>query len=137
MSIDLKTEKLISLAQAANHPLILAARDGKPMAAPSIYRWISTGIGDKRARIPRVRLDAAVVAGHTFTSNEALERFFTACAEARGASPETEALADQLTASVKQIKVSRSLRNFGRRQAEDFLIKEGLMKPSQRQGATE
>lgn len=62
MSIDIKRDRLLSLQDAA----VLVP--GKTPHPQTIYRWIRVGIRG-------VRLDGVIVAGLTWTTEDALFRF--------------------------------------------------------------
>lgn len=64
--IDLKTEKLISVVQAA--AMLPPTRQAKKTHASTIIRWIHRGVRGRR-------LDALRVGGCWYTSVEALARF--------------------------------------------------------------
>lgn len=64
--IDLSTETLISLAEAAR--LRPSGRKGRPTHISTIHRWISHGTAG-------VRLESIRLGGARFTSREALQRF--------------------------------------------------------------
>jgi hypothetical protein len=70
MSIELKSESIISLAQAAR--LLPPGRRGRPVTLSCVLRWILDGV-----KIPagRVRLEAIRIGGRWLTSIEAMERF--------------------------------------------------------------
>lgn len=71
MAIDVATETLLSLPQAAR-PLPLG-RNGRPSHPATVFRWIHEG-----ARLPnaeRVYLDGTRLGGRWLTSVEALQRF--------------------------------------------------------------
>jgi hypothetical protein len=64
--IDLSTETLISLTQAAR--LRPPGRNGRPAHVSTIYRWITSGMSG-------IRLEAIRIGGSLYTSVEALQRF--------------------------------------------------------------
>ena len=64
--IKFDSEKLISLTAAAR---IVPKRRGRATAVSTIYRWANRGIGGRR-------LETLRIGGATFTSIEALQRFF-------------------------------------------------------------
>ena len=64
--IDLSTESLLSMAQAARlRPL---SRRGRPTHPSTIYRWIARGLRGHR-------LEGIRLGGSLYTSREALQRF--------------------------------------------------------------
>ena len=65
--IDLKTERIVSFREAAEHfPRI---RGGRPVHRPPLGRWANTGLRG-------IRLDIVQVGGTRCTSIEALDRLF-------------------------------------------------------------
>jgi Protein of unknown function (DUF1580) len=64
--IDLATEKLVTLVQAAQ--VRPPGRGGRPTHPSTIYRWISRGIRGHK-------LEAIRLGGTLYTSHEALQRF--------------------------------------------------------------
>ena len=66
MSIDLKTEELLSLAEAARR--LPKRGNGKAIHVAAIYRWSTTGYAG-------VILETIQICGQKFTSTEALQRF--------------------------------------------------------------
>ena len=74
MSIDISSEKLLSLAEASK------TWPGRPHVS-SIFRWMAHGTRG-------CRLDSVLIGGRRFTSAEALERFIAATtAAAAGQAP--------------------------------------------------
>jgi hypothetical protein len=72
MAIDAFQETLVTYADAVKR--LPKLREGKSMAASTIYRWASTG--SKAADGTRVRLETIKIGGTCCTSLEALQRFF-------------------------------------------------------------
>ena len=64
--IDIRTEQLITFAQAAR--LRPAGRLGRPTSPSTVYRWATRGLHG-------CRLEAIRVGGRSFTSVEAVQRF--------------------------------------------------------------
>ena len=69
MSIDLKIEELISLAEAVKR--LPRRTNGKRINVATIHRWATTGCKG-------VRLETTYVGAHKYTSVEALGRFLDA-----------------------------------------------------------
>ena len=67
MAIDIGTERLLTLSQAAKK--LPKRRAGKPTAPSTLYRWASIGLRG-------VKLEVLRVGGCTCMSREALQRFF-------------------------------------------------------------
>ncbi len=87
MTIDLSSEHLLSLAEAAK------TLPGRPHSS-TIWRWHSRGVRG-------IRLETVVIGGRRFTSRESLERFArrtTAAADGLPASanPASEASSESL-----------------------------------------
>ena len=74
MSIDIKTERLISLAQAAR--TLPPRRRGRPVHPATIYRWASRGLSG-------IVLETVQAGGSRVTTLDAMERFFCRLAEMR------------------------------------------------------
>jgi Protein of unknown function (DUF1580) len=83
--IDMKTEKLIRLGEAAK--LIPPARSGRRTHESTILRWILTG--SKAPDGTTVRLDGLRVGGKWHTTSEAMQRF------AEALTPNLEAHSDR------------------------------------------
>ena len=66
MPINLRTESVISLSEAARH--LPRLRQGRKVHVGTLYRWISRGVGG-------VRLEAVKIGRTLVTSREALQRF--------------------------------------------------------------
>lgn len=64
--IDIKSESVISLAEAPRH--LPRRPDGKPRHLSTLYRWMTTGVRG-------VVLETCMVGGTRCTSIEALQRF--------------------------------------------------------------
>ena len=73
MPIDLHTESLITLSQAAR--MLPPSRRGRPVHLSCVYRWILDGV---RTPHGKVRLEGIRLGGRWLTSVEALERFAAA-----------------------------------------------------------
>jgi hypothetical protein len=73
MTIDISSEELLTLAQAARR---YRPPDARPLAPSTIWRWHSKGLSD-------VRLETICIGGTRYTSVEALQRFFIAVTLAR------------------------------------------------------
>src|SRR5438552_644314 len=71
-SIDLTTERAITLADAA--ALLPPGRNGRPVTASCVLRWVLRGVRVRGAR-ERVRLEALRIGGRWLTSKEAMQRF--------------------------------------------------------------
>ncbi len=69
--IKFDSEKLVSLTAAAR---LVPKRRGRSTAVSTLYRWANRGIGGRR--LETLRIGAA-----TFTSVEALQRFFDTLTE--------------------------------------------------------
>jgi hypothetical protein len=69
--IDLSSESIISLAQAAK--LVPSGRRGRPTHFSTLLRWILAGV--KGPTGETVRLEAVRLGGRWLTSREALQRF--------------------------------------------------------------
>jgi hypothetical protein len=103
--IDLKTEKPLSLAQAAK--LIPPSRQDKPVHVSTLVRWILHGVRG-------VQLEAARVGGRWVTSPEALERF-SATLTAQHVTPLSTVTGqkDSFRRSRQQERVEQELAAFG------------------------
>ena len=71
MTIELRSETLISLAQAAR--MQSPGRRGRPVSPSTIFRWIHDGVKTSACGI--IRLEGCRMGGRWLTSIEALERF--------------------------------------------------------------
>ncbi len=71
--IDFKTEKVISLDQAAS--LFPTNRNGRPVSLSCIFRWIVDGV---KTPAGKVRLEVERVGRRWLTSVEAVQRFAAA-----------------------------------------------------------
>src|SRR5262245_33811722 len=71
MSIDLRTETLMGLPQAARS--IPSGRGNRPVNPRTLFRWISTGVKLPSGQV--LRLEAVRLGGRWLTSAEALQRF--------------------------------------------------------------
>jgi hypothetical protein len=71
--IDLKTEQLLSLCEAARR--LPPGRRGRPVHFSCVLRWIMDGV---RTPHGKVQLEAIRMGGRWITSVEALERFAAA-----------------------------------------------------------
>jgi hypothetical protein len=80
-AIDIAAETLITLPSAARR--LPPFRNGRPVSASTIWRWITVGIN--RAGGYVVRLEAVRLGGRWLTSVEALTRFAMALTPDRGA----------------------------------------------------
>jgi hypothetical protein len=74
ISIDIFTEHVISLAQAAK--LFPPARQEKPIGPNAVWHWVNRGVRLADGRT--VRLEAIQVAGRWLTSKQAISRFIMA-----------------------------------------------------------
>jgi hypothetical protein len=72
MAIDAFQESLLSFAEAAKK--LGKKREGKKPNLSVFYRWTLGGLRGKDGQI--VRLEVLKVGGRTFTSEQALQRFF-------------------------------------------------------------
>lgn len=99
MSIDIETERCISINEAPKH------FPGRPNVS-SIYRWFGKGIRG-------ARLETIVVGGQRFTSIEAIQRFIRATtANSPGASaPVPRPTSRQREAAIR--KAERELERAG------------------------
>lgn len=85
MSIELSSEELRSLSAAAN------TLPRRPHVS-TLWRWAQRGIRG-------IRLETILIGGRRYTSDEALDRFFTAAtAAASGATPPTRTSRQQARA---------------------------------------
>lgn len=82
--IDLDTEHVMTFPRAGAS--ITGTVSGRPVKAPTIWRWADEGLAG-------VRLEACYRRGVRVTSKEALERFFDRVAEAKTAIREERARA--------------------------------------------
>ena len=73
MSIDISSERLLSLTEAAK------SLPGRPHLS-SIFRWLTRGVRG-------VRLESTLVGGRRYTSQEALARFCAAITAAAAGEP--------------------------------------------------
>jgi hypothetical protein len=80
MAIDIKTEELRSLTQAAGKLRI--RREGKQPHVATLYRWATVGLHD-------VVLETVQVGGTRCTSLEALQRFFERLAAEKSSATST------------------------------------------------
>jgi hypothetical protein len=71
MSIDLATETIISLSQAAR--LLPPGRRGRPVTLSCVLRWVLSGTRGPAGTI--VRLEALRLGDRWVTSREALQRY--------------------------------------------------------------
>ena len=71
MPIDMKTEELITLADATH---VLPRLNGRRLHSSTIWRWAVKGVGS-------VKLDYLKIGGRIVTSREALNRFSSALAD--------------------------------------------------------
>jgi hypothetical protein len=71
MPIDLRTETLLGLAQAARR--VPSGRQDRPVNPSTLFRWIHDGVKLAGGRI--VRLEGIRLGGRWLTSLEALQRF--------------------------------------------------------------
>jgi hypothetical protein len=71
MAIDVATETLLSLPQAARR--LPPGRNGRPCHPATLFRWIHAGA--RRPSGERVYLDGARLGNRWLTSAEALQRF--------------------------------------------------------------
>jgi hypothetical protein len=71
MSIDIRTEQLLTLSQAAR--LLPPSRRGRPASLSCVLRWVLSGTKDPAGNI--VRLEAVRLGPKWVTSQEALQRF--------------------------------------------------------------
>jgi hypothetical protein len=74
MSIDLRHETLMGLAQAARR--LPSGRSDRPVSPSTVFRWVHDGVKLPDGKI--VRLEAIRLGGRWLTSVEALERFAVA-----------------------------------------------------------
>jgi hypothetical protein len=81
--IDLSTETLLSLAEAAK--LLPPARLGKPVTFQCVLRWVQEGARGADGR--PVTLEALRLGGRWVTSREALQRFAEALTLPTAANP--------------------------------------------------
>lgn len=70
MTIDLHTEQLLTLHQAAR--LLPPGRNGRPVHLSCIFRWVRDGV---QTPCGKVRLEAIRCGSRWLTSREALQRF--------------------------------------------------------------
>jgi hypothetical protein len=103
--IDINKETLISISDTPKH--LPRRRNGKTVHISAVYRWLKKGIKG-------IRLESARIAGTTYTSLEALQRWSDALTNA------DESTADEILQTPKsrerQInqaakQVTRELRN--------------------------
>ena len=76
VAIDMRKERVFSLADAAKLPWLPRRRRGKRPAAVTIWRWTSTGCHG-------ILLESVSVGNTTCVSEEALIRFFSALTQLR------------------------------------------------------
>lgn len=83
MSIDIKSETLLTLSQAAR--ILPSSRLGRPVTLSCVLRWVLRGLKVPGGNV--VRLEAIRLGGKWITSQEALQRFAdrqTPCLDAAG-----------------------------------------------------
>lgn len=78
MAIDLKSEQIISLANAARE--LASIRKNQPFAAATVWGWTKHGV---KAGEQIVKLEFTKFKGRLVTSREAVQRFLEACVTAR------------------------------------------------------
>lgn len=72
MAIDVFTEKVIPLREASQ--LLPKRPTGRTLGMATLYRWVQRGVRCKDGG--RAMLEIVKVGGSTYTSQEALQRFF-------------------------------------------------------------
>ncbi len=77
MAIDVFAEKPIHVKEAIK--LVPSRLPGRRLALATLYRWAQSGVKGKDGS--RVRLEIVKIGGSTFTSQEALRRFFDRLSE--------------------------------------------------------
>src|SRR5262249_6025212 len=74
--IDLKTEAVLTMAEAARHPILCKRRGGARLHPSTLWRWCMRGVPSKHGGAP-IKLETVLQGPNTrVTSVEALERFF-------------------------------------------------------------
>lgn len=73
--IDIESEDVIDMKEAARHPAFRNARTRKPASIASVWRWVTRGARD--ANGSRVRLQTFRSPGGLRTSREAIARFIS------------------------------------------------------------
>jgi hypothetical protein len=76
MPIDIRTEPLLSLTQAAKLPIFASRRSGRPINVSTLWRWSTTGIRG-------IRLETIKAGGTRATTLAAIERFFRTLTDRR------------------------------------------------------
>jgi len=72
--IDIKTEKLLTLAEASRR---LPAVDGRRVSLTTLWRWCTKGVGPVKVKLDHVRIGRRMC-----TTEEAVHRFMHECASA-------------------------------------------------------
>jgi len=85
--IDMKNERLLTLARAAHLEWLPERRFGKRLAPGTLYRWARQGRNG-------VRLEVVRVSGTLCTSEDALIRFFRRLADGAPANRESDCSLD-------------------------------------------
>jgi hypothetical protein len=75
--IDLKAEEILTMAEAAAHPIVAKRRGGAALHVSTLWRWFMEGVRSKRRPGERIKLETCLQGlNRRVTSREALERFF-------------------------------------------------------------
>ncbi len=72
MAIDVFSEKMVSLSQAIQ--LLPVSPRNKKLHVSTLHRWVQRGLRSKDRMV--IHLETVKIGGITFTSQEALQRFF-------------------------------------------------------------
>ncbi len=78
--IDIQTETVITLAEAAKH--LPRRRAGRKPHPSTLYRWIANGVNG-------IKLENILIGSSTCTSLQAMQRFFDRLTEGNSVQPET------------------------------------------------
>lgn len=104
MAIDVTKEKLFTLHHT-RHELLPAGHSGKPISAPTLWKWIAHGVRTASGEV--VKLETAYVGGRPYVSKEAVERFIQATTAGMKAPRDADEAAGA-SAAAKPPKPSRS-----------------------------
>lgn len=74
--INLECEKILSLAEVCNHPIVGRRRRGSRLNISTVWRWFARGVRPKNGG-PRIKLETVLQGPNCrVTTVEALQRFF-------------------------------------------------------------
>jgi hypothetical protein len=114
LPIDLESEKLLSMAQAAR--LFPPNRGNRPVHPSTVSRWIVNGVLLRDGQ--RARLEGVVRPSGWFTSAEAVQRFLAVLTHSRGVPQSPPAMttgrsraSERISEAARKIVGSRPLRS--------------------------